>query len=79
YLAVTTAALFTARTMWLLPHVGDRDLHFPWWQQPLASPYPLLGLALLAGAALALRRHGRALRDGGAQPSARISSASMIR
>ncbi|MFJ3800261.1 glycosyltransferase 87 family protein [Streptomyces sp. NPDC090088] len=79
YLAVTTAALFTARTMWLLPHAGDRDLHFPWWQQPLASPYPLLGLALLAGAALALRRHGRALRDGGAQPSARISSASMIR
>ncbi|MFJ3773818.1 glycosyltransferase 87 family protein [Streptomyces sp. NPDC090075] len=79
YLAVTTAALFTARTMWLLPHAGDRDLHFPWWQQPLASPYPLLGLALLAGAALALRRHGRTLRDGGAQPSARISSASMIR
>ncbi|MFG3294605.1 glycosyltransferase 87 family protein [Streptomyces sp. NPDC048179] len=79
YLALTTAALFTARTMWLLPHAGDRDLHFPWWQQPLASPYPLLGLALLAGAALALRRHGRTLRDGGAQPSARISSASMIR
>ncbi|MFG2941841.1 glycosyltransferase 87 family protein [Streptomyces sp. NPDC048282] len=79
YLTLTTAALFTARTMWLLPHAGDRDLHFPWWQQPLASPYPLLGLALLAGAALALRRHGRTLRDGGAQPSARISSASMIR
>ncbi|MEV5845934.1 glycosyltransferase 87 family protein [Streptomyces sp. NPDC051985] len=79
YLALTTAVLFTARTMWLLPHAGDRDLHFPWWQQPLASPYPLLGLALLAGAALALRRHGRTLRDGGAQPSARISSASMIR
>ncbi|WP_316774461.1 glycosyltransferase 87 family protein [Streptomyces sasae] len=78
-LALTTAALFTARTMWLLPHEGDRDLRLPWWQQPFASPYPLLGLALLAGAAVALRRHGRALRSGGPQLSARISSASMIR
>ncbi|MER7184889.1 glycosyltransferase 87 family protein, partial [Streptomyces hyaluromycini] len=46
-LAATTALVFTARTMWLVPHEGDRDLHLPWWQQPLASPYPLLGLALL--------------------------------
>ncbi|MFF3871530.1 glycosyltransferase 87 family protein [Streptomyces sp. NPDC001978] len=51
-LAALTAALFTARTMWLLPHEGDRDLHFLWWQQPLASPYPLFGLALLAAIAL---------------------------
>ncbi|MER5442789.1 glycosyltransferase 87 family protein [Streptomyces sp. NPDC002790] len=42
------AALFTARTMWLLPHEGDLDLHLAWWQQPLASPYALLGVALLA-------------------------------
>lgn len=46
-LAAAVAALFTARTFWLLPHQGDLDLHLPWWQQPLASPYPLLGLALL--------------------------------
>ncbi|MEU5012409.1 glycosyltransferase 87 family protein [Streptomyces sp. NPDC021749] len=39
---------FTARTMWIVPHRGDLDLHFSWWQQPLAAPYPLLGLALLA-------------------------------
>lgn len=47
-LAYAVVALFTARTMWLLPHEGDLDLRLPWWQQPLAAPYPLLGLALLA-------------------------------
>ncbi|MDI3388175.1 glycosyltransferase 87 family protein [Streptomyces sp. B-S-A8] len=47
YLAVVVTALFTARTHWLLPHDGELDLQYPWWQQPLASPYPLLGLALL--------------------------------
>ncbi|MFF0224915.1 glycosyltransferase 87 family protein [Streptomyces sp. NPDC004629] len=46
-LAALTAAVFTARTMWLLPHEGDLDLRLAWWQQPLASPYPLLALALL--------------------------------
>ncbi|MFE9610326.1 glycosyltransferase 87 family protein [Streptomyces sp. NPDC006012] len=46
-LAALTVAVFTARTMWLLPHEGDLDLRLPWWQQPLAAPYPLLGLALL--------------------------------
>ncbi|MGI5436101.1 glycosyltransferase 87 family protein [Streptomyces shenzhenensis] len=54
-LAALTAAVFTARTMWLLPHEGDLDLRLAWWQQPLASPYPLLALALLTGA-VALRR-----------------------
>ncbi|WP_428985850.1 glycosyltransferase 87 family protein [Streptomyces pyxinicus] len=69
-LAALTAAVFTARTLWLVPHQGDRDLRLPWWQQPLASPYPLLGLALLAGAALATAQP---------VPSARMSSASTIR
>ncbi|MFD3585951.1 glycosyltransferase 87 family protein [Streptomyces sp. NPDC058683] len=91
-LALTAAALFTARTMWLLPHEGDRDLHLPWWQQPFAAPYPLLGLALLAGAAAALRRHSRALPETQPSvpstpsappepsvPSARSSSASTMR
>ncbi len=85
-LAAATALVFTARTMWLVPHEGDRDLHLPWWQQPLASPYPLLGLALLAGAAVVLRRRGAALPDrpgnplpNARQPSARSSSASMMR
>ncbi|MEU2425082.1 glycosyltransferase 87 family protein [Streptomyces sp. NPDC007851] len=70
-LALTAAALFTARTMWLLPHEGDLDLRLPWWQQPLAAPYPLFGLALLAVAA--------ARQPGRAQPSASSSSASTIR
>ncbi|WP_460111358.1 glycosyltransferase 87 family protein [Streptomyces sp. YKOK-J1] len=69
-LAAATAAVFTARTFWLVPHQGEGDLRLPWWQQPLASPYPLLGLALLAGAALTSAQP---------VPSARISSASTIR
>ncbi|MFB7633153.1 glycosyltransferase 87 family protein [Streptomyces sp. NPDC056149] len=42
------AVAFSARTMWLQYHQGTVALHFSWWQQPLAAPYPLLGLALLA-------------------------------
>ncbi|GEK00252.1 hypothetical protein TNCT1_25280 [Streptomyces sp. 1-11] len=68
--AGVTAAVFTARTLWLVPHQGDDDLRLSWWQQPLASPYPLLGLALLAGAAFTAAQP---------VPSARISSASTIR
>ncbi|WP_425576228.1 glycosyltransferase 87 family protein [Streptomyces glaucosporus] len=49
------AALFAARTHWLVPHSGDLDLRLPWWQQPLASPYPLLALGLAAYAAWRLR------------------------
>ncbi|MFH8609211.1 glycosyltransferase 87 family protein [Streptomyces sp. NPDC018029] len=44
--AAAVAVLFTARSFWLLPHQGDLDLCLPWWQQPLASPYALLALAL---------------------------------
>ncbi|MFJ3232301.1 glycosyltransferase 87 family protein [Streptomyces sp. NPDC086787] len=54
-LAALTLAVFTARTMWLLPHQGDLDLRLPWWAQPAAAPYPLLGLALLVGWSGALR------------------------
>lgn len=76
-LALAAGAVFTARTMWLLPHEGDLDLRLPWWQQPLAAPYPLVGLALLAGAAHTLRRAPR--RPGRAQLSVSSSSASTIR
>ncbi|WP_374991199.1 glycosyltransferase 87 family protein [Streptomyces sp. LHD-70] len=55
-LAAFVVALFTARTHWILPHDGDLDLHYPWWQQPLASPYPLLGLAVLAYVGVRTRR-----------------------
>ncbi|AJC56605.1 glycosyltransferase 87 family protein [Streptomyces sp. 769] len=47
--AVTVA--FAARSMWALHHRGTLALHFSWWQQPLAAPYPVLGLALLAALA----------------------------
>lgn len=46
--AAVVAAVFMARTLWLVPHHGDLDLRLPWWQQVLASPYPLLGFAVLA-------------------------------
>lgn len=46
-----TFVVFTARTMWLVPHEGAGDLRMPWWLQPAASPYPLLALALLAAVA----------------------------
>ncbi|MGW8374342.1 glycosyltransferase 87 family protein [Streptomyces sp. ODS28] len=54
------AVVFVARSMWLIPKQGDLDLHLPWWHQPLASPYPLLGLVLLA--ALHHTLHHRARR-----------------
>ncbi|GAU64809.1 hypothetical protein SSP35_01_01450 [Streptomyces sp. NBRC 110611] len=47
-LLAALAVAFTLRTMWIVPHAGDLDLRFSWWQQPLAAPYPLIGLTLLA-------------------------------
>ncbi|MFG2553248.1 glycosyltransferase 87 family protein [Streptomyces sp. NPDC048581] len=41
--------VFTARTMWLVPHEGALDLELPWWQQVLAAPYPLLVLTIVCG------------------------------
>lgn len=59
--AALVAVVFLARTMWLVPHAGDLDLRLHWWQQPLASPYAPLGLAVLGIAALRARAGG----DGG--------------
>ncbi|SFF43269.1 alpha-1,2-mannosyltransferase [Actinacidiphila alni] len=64
------AAVFYGRSMWQVPHAGDLDLHLPWWQQPLAAPYPLLGLALLAGTALSTRPR-RTEYVAGSAPAAR--------
>ncbi|MGY4992456.1 glycosyltransferase 87 family protein [Streptomyces sp. 900105245] len=44
--AALVALVFTARTMWLVPHQGDLDLELPYWQQPLAAAYPALVLGL---------------------------------
>ncbi|MEU3184560.1 glycosyltransferase 87 family protein [Streptomyces sp. NPDC006923] len=49
--AAAVGVVWTARSFWAVPHRGDLDLRLPWWQQPLASPYPLFGLGLLAFAA----------------------------
>lgn len=46
------AVVFLARSMWLVPKDGDLDLRLPWWQQPAAAPYPLLGIAFLVYALL---------------------------
>ncbi|NLU74203.1 DUF2029 domain-containing protein [Streptomyces sp. HNM0575] len=46
------AAVFSARTLWLVPKHGDGDLRLAWWLQPFASPYALLTLGLLAAAAV---------------------------
>ncbi|MFD7337167.1 hypothetical protein ACFV98_14320 [Streptomyces violascens] len=70
----TAAALvlvFTARSLWLVPHAGDLDLRLPLWQQPLASPYALVALAVVAFRARAAVANS--------QLPARSSSASMIR
>ncbi len=64
-LAAVTLA-FTVRTMWTVPHTGDLDLRLPWWHQPLASPYPLLGLALLVTVAWWTRQRA----DGPGAPGA---------
>jgi alpha-1,2-mannosyltransferase len=76
--AALTALLFTARTMWLVPRQGT-EMHLGWWQQLLASPYALLGLALPAAIALGRLGHGSSLVRADQVSSARSSSASMIR
>ncbi|GAA2622571.1 hypothetical protein GCM10009863_40820 [Streptomyces axinellae] len=48
WVSAVAVVVFAARTMWVIPRKGDLDLRLPWWQQPLAAPYPLLTLALLA-------------------------------
>ncbi|WP_394813537.1 glycosyltransferase 87 family protein [Streptomyces hazeniae] len=57
-LCAAVAAVFAARTMWLVPRDGDLDLRGPWWVQPFTSPYVCLGLALLTLLAVLARRRG---------------------
>lgn len=56
YAVLALAAVFTSRSFWLVPKQGNGDLRFTWWQQPFASPYPLVALALLAVLAVAAAR-----------------------
>ncbi|MEU8966329.1 transferase, partial [Streptomyces sp. NPDC048491] len=88
--AVVVALVFTARSLWLVPHAGDLDLQLPLWQQPLASPYALAGIAVLGWAGWAARRSvaagpntpcgaGQLSASPVGRLSASSSSASMIR
>ncbi|MFC9228603.1 glycosyltransferase 87 family protein [Streptomyces decoyicus] len=71
-LAAVTLA-FAARTMWVIPHTGDLDLDFSWWQQPFAAPYPVLGLALLAAVCWWTRQRPEASgAPGGRLPAPRV-------
>lgn len=60
--AAVVALVFSARTFLLVPHEGWAELQLSWWQQVLASPYPLLALAVLAALAYAAYRHHRRRR-----------------
>ncbi len=71
------AAGFCLRTMWLEHRPGRYVLHLSWWHQPLLSPYPLMGLAFLAVAAVRVRR--AAVASGQTSSPASMSSASTIR
>ncbi|MCB5180311.1 glycosyltransferase 87 family protein [Streptomyces sp. SMC 277] len=53
--ALAVTVVFASRSLWLVPHQGDMDLHMAWWQQPLASPYAVVTLVLFAAAAWQLR------------------------
>ncbi|WP_436844412.1 glycosyltransferase 87 family protein [Streptomyces wuyuanensis] len=81
--AALMAVVFLARTMWLVPHAGDLDLRLHWWQQPLASPYAPLALAVLGIAALRARAGGDgglpAQRGAGAAGSAADTGAGAVR
>ncbi|WP_425424442.1 glycosyltransferase 87 family protein [Streptomyces lushanensis] len=46
--AAAVGVVWTARSFWAVPHEGELDLRLAWWQQPVASPYALCALGLLA-------------------------------
>jgi alpha-1,2-mannosyltransferase len=50
-----TAVVFTVGQRYL-PHGGDRELHWTWWQHVLGNSYLLAALAFLAWTAVAHRR-----------------------
>ncbi|MGW8332841.1 glycosyltransferase 87 family protein [Streptomyces sp. NPDC055897] len=77
--AALVVLVFTARSLWLVPHAGDLDLQLPLWEQPLASPYALVGLAVVGRSAWRALAAGPNSRAAEGQLSARSSSASMIR
>ncbi|WP_434976367.1 glycosyltransferase 87 family protein [Streptomyces aurantiacus] len=77
-LAVVVAVVFTARTLWLVPHEGSADLHLAWWQQGLAAPYAVLGVGLLASASLLRSPQPRPFPNRGLRPRAPVVAASRL-
>ncbi|WP_405797817.1 glycosyltransferase 87 family protein [Streptomyces sp. NBC_01506] len=67
--ASAVALVFAARTLRLVPREGGAELQLPWWQQMLASPYPLLALTVLAVLAYAAYRHRHRHRTITRQPA----------
>ncbi|MGS2589499.1 glycosyltransferase 87 family protein [Streptomyces hebeiensis] len=65
--AAAVGVVWAARTFWVVPHTGDLDLRFAWWQQPLVSPYALFGMGLLG---FALWRVGPGATAAGRRPVA---------
>jgi alpha-1,2-mannosyltransferase len=60
--AIGTAALVTVFTVRFFMYVGipeapDAPLPLAWWQELVASPFPLAGLLLLILGPLWIRRH----------------------
>ncbi|WP_241844811.1 glycosyltransferase 87 family protein, partial [Streptomyces silvensis] len=73
--AGVVALLFTARTLWLVPHAGSADLHLAWWQQPLASPYAVgvgVGAIVCGWVVLAGAPQSRPFPNLGLRPGPRI-------
>jgi alpha-1,2-mannosyltransferase len=50
--AVPALLTFAIGPHWLLPSGGSRELHWAWWQQVVGDSYVLIGLAVLAQAAI---------------------------
>jgi alpha-1,2-mannosyltransferase len=53
---IATAVACCSQCLWMVPRKGDLDLHIPYWEQPFAAIYPLIGLAFLWLAGERLRR-----------------------
>jgi alpha-1,2-mannosyltransferase len=50
--AVLALLTFAIAPHWLLPSGGGRELHWAWWQQTAGDSYALIGLGVLAQAAI---------------------------
>jgi alpha-1,2-mannosyltransferase len=52
-------AVFALGPQWLLPHGGDRELRWAWWEQILGGSYVWFAIAVLLITAFAVDRKNR--------------------